>query len=829
MERAIARARALREAGNPKAALSDLPKLGPARRNIPLMREYASCFVALGRNNEAEELLQRLVELAPDSVASVRPLARLMAARGEVAGAAALLLSTAARRPEDVRLRLEMAEGCNQIGCPEATLTLFPPDEIAALPLEHRAPALLRIARAELRRRNTEEAERCFRLMLELEPRNLAALLGAAMLRAQAGAYGESLALFERAVAVEPGNWEAKLGVLRALIELNRLDEAGAALTRCDRSGPAKFTIALLEAQLLGARGEFARAQQALEGVASLASDDAARLRLGRALRRAKAESQAEAVLTALADNGSGPAMSELGMLCRQRGDVEAALTWFERAAAALPGQPEPLMDMAACIDELRGWDDASPLVARVQELALPARGDWLRTRLFEMDCMAHRLDSAAARLAEWPDTAELPPRVIRLALGLHYARHDWDAAMTLFADKISPGRGSAFIELDNPQVEWLVSAARATGRQAEVLDLLESWPGATLPPAVRLRDTMREDLCLLHELGAAPSTRVEPPADPYRAERARRMAAALRGNGCDADGTVLICSDRNYLIGAAVALGSALQFNARALRRCRFNVVLADDVLDEGAPIMRRLAESYGVALDIVAAHQLGRVADGLRTTWGGFAGHKMTEAAYYRILAALRLAEAGERGRLLYLDSDVCVGPDLAQLMNHDLRGRPLAARPELGNMPGMERAARRIGVPPETYFNSGVMLIDLGHEATVPALERALEIAVTMPDKLTCLDQCALNLAFVGQTVELPPAFNNFVRSDTEIVKGATATVTHYLFRPKPWDPSYPNANNAGWTDAFCALAEVLSPEQMRFLVTPMLLPGARTAKA
>ena len=302
--------------------------------------------------------------------------------------------------------------------------------------------------------------------------------------------------------------------------------------------------------------------------------------------------------------------------------------------------------------------------------------------------------------------------------------------------------------------------------------------------------------------------------AAPRRAERFGRLAA----DEVVASGTVFMCSDRAFIPGAIVALSSILRHNRAALRNCRFCVFLSEDAMLEGAPLIAQLAVSYGVTIETLPAWELGRAHTGFRVDWGFLSpGHSLSDAAYYRILAALWFAERGEHQRVLYIDSDTSMGPDLAELLKFDLLGQPLAARYEEADWPGVRRAARKMDVPIDKYFNSGVMVLDLAHPLAAPRLRKALEIAAQSRDLLTYGDQCALNVAFEGLATALPGKFNQYVRRDTNLeALPSGAPVVHYLGTPKPWDPAYPSANNSRWLEEYYALAEIFDVERVRRLL-------------
>ena len=81
------------------------------------------------------------------------------------------------------------------------------------------------------------------------------------------------------------------------------------------------------------------------------------------------------------------------------------------------------------------------------------------------------------------------------------------------------------------------------------------------------------------------------------------------------------------------------------------------------------------------------------------------ITQAMYYRYLFALLLPPAVKR--IIYLDSDIICKGDIMPLWQTDLQGHVLGAVRDWGEL----KSCERIGLTNGRYFNSGVILIDLG----------------------------------------------------------------------------------------------------------------------
>jgi lipopolysaccharide biosynthesis glycosyltransferase len=252
-------------------------------------------------------------------------------------------------------------------------------------------------------------------------------------------------------------------------------------------------------------------------------------------------------------------------------------------------------------------------------------------------------------------------------------------------------------------------------------------------------------------------------------------------------------------------------------------HVVVATDALPLATTVLSLLASLASVKIDVVNATDLMPDTEALRTEYGLFTpGHRLSIAAYYRLFAVQALSASIAADRIVYLDSDTCVRPGASGLFDVDLHGQPLAARSERAgiqaadaSLNGIAQAARRLGLDPHAYFNSGVLIFDATHSGVGDGLARAIHAATEEPELLTFHDQCALNLGFSGLVSPLPESFNHFVRPAIA-ASLSNAVVAHYLERPKPWDALYPATNAGPWLSEFSALSSLVGPTLMADLL-------------
>lgn len=139
--------------------------------------------------------------------------------------------------------------------------------------------------------------------------------------------------------------------------------------------------------------------------------------------------------------------------------------------------------------------------------------------------------------------------------------------------------------------------------------------------------------------------------------------------------------------------------------------------------------------------------------------AGH-VTAAAYCRLLVHDAVPEG--IGRALYLDSDLLVEDDLAQLWTAPLDGRAVLGVQDYlipylgwpGGPAGFGPSHRAAGRP---YFNSGVLVVDLDMWRREAIPQRALHYLRKHEGELTFRDQEGLNAVLAGEVGLLDPRWN------------------------------------------------------------------------
>lgn len=170
----------------------------------------------------------------------------------------------------------------------------------------------------------------------------------------------------------------------------------------------------------------------------------------------------------------------------------------------------------------------------------------------------------------------------------------------------------------------------------------------------------------------------------------------------------------------------------------------------------------------------------------WG-----RMSVSTYYKLLLAERLP--ADLRKVIWLDCDLIVLGDVGRLWDEDLAGHHVLAAqdavvPRVSSRSGVA-GWKELGIPADaSYFNAGVMSIDLALWRRDRVGDRALEYVRRHRDRVYFWDQEGLNAVLAGLWGPLDPRWNHNVS-----VPGATRSarreerdpwIIHFAGNVKPW---------------------------------------------
>lgn len=153
-----------------------------------------------------------------------------------------------------------------------------------------------------------------------------------------------------------------------------------------------------------------------------------------------------------------------------------------------------------------------------------------------------------------------------------------------------------------------------------------------------------------------------------------------------------------------------------------------------------------------------------------------RLTFAAYLRLLIPDLLPQ--NLDKVLYMDCDIVVINPIYDLWNKDLTGYYLAALDDYGQ--GGISGARRLGIGEEySYFNSGVMLLNLKMLREMNFFDKVKEYVKTNWEKIIMHDQDILNALLYKKKLTMEVRWNMMCNTDNTI----DYAVIHYAGM-KPW---------------------------------------------
>jgi lipopolysaccharide biosynthesis glycosyltransferase len=144
----------------------------------------------------------------------------------------------------------------------------------------------------------------------------------------------------------------------------------------------------------------------------------------------------------------------------------------------------------------------------------------------------------------------------------------------------------------------------------------------------------------------------------------------------------------------------------------------------------------------------------------------------------------------RAVYLDTDVVVNRDLAELFDLDLQDMPIGAVQDrftpVASHPLSILDWQTRGMSAEApFFNAGVLLIDYKKWRSEEIGERALEFARANKEICVRWDQTALNILLYKRWMPLETHWNFMVYSNIEETWEASDKNFHITGQPKQWD--------------------------------------------
>lgn len=210
---------------------------------------------------------------------------------------------------------------------------------------------------------------------------------------------------------------------------------------------------------------------------------------------------------------------------------------------------------------------------------------------------------------------------------------------------------------------------------------------------------------------------------------------------------TVVFASDNRGVLQLGIAVYSLLE---SADKETKYRIyILEDGISDENKTKLRDLQKQFDTEIRFVSvSHILEPFQDIQIGQW--------PPPAYARLFISTLLPE--EKGVILYADIDVLFCKDLREIFETAMDGHVLGAVYEKMDPHDLALLKIRLGMPEtSSYFNSGVLLINLDELRARNGGERMKDYFLANVENLRCPDQDILNAVFHAETTRLHPKWN------------------------------------------------------------------------
>lgn len=251
----------------------------------------------------------------------------------------------------------------------------------------------------------------------------------------------------------------------------------------------------------------------------------------------------------------------------------------------------------------------------------------------------------------------------------------------------------------------------------------------------------------------------------------------------------ILCATDKNFIPYCGIMLTS-LFFTNRAVK-FHVHIIIPNDISEEELNCFKDLAAEYHQQISFVTINPLLYKYCPVRE------GDNVSLAAYYRILAPEILPKAIDK--ILYLDCDILINGSIEKLYNMDISNHscavvmdPIACRSD---------EYERLQYSPDlSYFNSGVMLINLDYWRRNDITKQCLDFIRSYPERVVWHDQDALNYVLRDSKIMLDVTYNfqsqflykkyiwgelsDVMKSRIKSVVNEGPVVIHFSNSDKPW---------------------------------------------
>lgn len=239
----------------------------------------------------------------------------------------------------------------------------------------------------------------------------------------------------------------------------------------------------------------------------------------------------------------------------------------------------------------------------------------------------------------------------------------------------------------------------------------------------------------------------------------------------------VFFACDDNYIPFLGVAISSLKE---KANRAYQYRIIILNEGLKKEN---KERISAFADAHFIIEYFDISKTINKLREALSLRLRDYYSVAIYYRMFIPTLFPELD---KAIYLDGDIVVLGDISEFYNANIEGKLVAAindRLVLDTPQFVRYVEDAVGIKAETYFNSGVLVMNLKEFRAQDIESKFLHLLLEYNFDSVCPDQDYLNVLCRDSKVLLPIGWNKMPLPDAKFDL-ATLKLLHYNSFEKPW---------------------------------------------
>lgn len=235
----------------------------------------------------------------------------------------------------------------------------------------------------------------------------------------------------------------------------------------------------------------------------------------------------------------------------------------------------------------------------------------------------------------------------------------------------------------------------------------------------------------------------------------------------------IFFSTDNNYILYLDIALKSLIE---NASKEYQYRIIVLNTGLDSEGVRLVKQNEREGFTIDFIdISPELENIKARFKNVY------HFSVVTYYRLFIASLFPQYD---KVIYLDCDLVVLGDIAELYHLDIGDDIFAAGPEQFVQNTEEfrvYAERALGVDPDGYINAGVLLMNLKEYRRAKIEEKFVKLITRYDFDLLDPDQAYLNYLCHGRIHMLPNGWN---KEPMPLALEGKKNIVHYALYKKPW---------------------------------------------